>query len=177
MQTTTGIDPRYITMADLEVMEAPTTAIVKAEPVVKPMTKRDTRQRIIGAMKMINWLCGGEMQSEVDSTDFLVRRIDALEEEAAEREKTIQALRQQLEDEKNHYRNQVSQYTKALRNISVVLDGHSDPFELKAPSKWTKPQMGQWMINAVESMKWAIQRVDNLLDPINAVKIADDPEP
>lgn len=172
MSPTIGIDPMTLTLADLDVMEAPTTAIVKPAPAaVKPLTKRDTRQRIIGAMKMINWLCGGEMQQEIDSTDFLVRRIDELEAQ-------MEKMREQFEQEKSHYRkaneNEIAGYKKALRNIAARLEVYRDPFNLLPFSKWKNEAKGKWMLAAGETIDWAVQRADNQLDPINAVVIAAD---
>jgi len=152
-----------ITIADLDRLAAQhSTAIIPIEPAPRPtappITKRDTRQRILGAMKIMNFLCGGDMREEIDSTDFLVRRIDVLE-----------AQHQQLQAE-------IAEYRKALAAVGTVLEIHDNPFELKPSSKWSKAELGQWILNAGESIQWVMQRAENALDPRHAVPIAADPE-
>jgi hypothetical protein len=163
----TAIDPLKLKLADLEVLEARDSgamrAIEKAEQHYKPITQRDARQRMIGMMKMINHFSGGDMRQEIDTIDFLVQRIDVLEEENAK-------LREQFEAEKLHYR-------QALAAVGKVIDLYSgDPFELKPISKWSKADLGKWMIAAGESIKWVMQRAENALDPDHAVPIVKDPE-
>lgn len=158
-----GIDPKTVTLADLEVLEAPKTIApvppAPAERALPPISKRDLRQQFVGVIRMINHLTGGDMREQVDSLDFLVRRNDALEEQI-----------RQLEAEKASYR-------KALSAVGTVLDLYSgDPFELKVMSKWNKAELGNWMIAAAESIKWVMQRAENALDPDHAVPIAKDPE-
>jgi hypothetical protein len=81
-----------------------------------------------------------------------------------------------FEAEKLGYQKQVKDMRQVLRSIALVMDGQVDPFELKPASKWSKAELGKWIIAAVENMNWARQRVDNYIDPKNAVPIAPDPE-
>lgn len=159
-------------IADLDKLAAQYGQIV----VQTPPTHRAPRQQIIGAMKMINWLCGGDMQQEIDSVDFLVRRIDKLEDQAQEREAYFKLVIERYETEKRHYQQQeqglIAGYKKALRNIAAVLSAYSDPFDSKPFSKWNNVGKGQWMVAVAESVQWAVQRADNTLDPTNAVPIA-----
>lgn len=156
------IEPARITIADLEVLEAQhSSAIMPIEPVndaLPPLTKRDVRQRLIASQKIMNWLCGGDMRDEINSTDFLVRRIDVLE-----------AQHNQLQRENAELR-------KALSAVGTVLEVHDDPFALKPPSKWSKAELGNLIINVGESIKWVMQRAENALDPAHAVPIVADPE-
>ncbi len=177
MQTTKGIDPTTVRLSDLEVLESQTPAIAIA-PALPRVTGRDARHQILGGIKIIARICGMSMVEDIHPAELLVRRIDQLEDEAAEREKTIQALRQQLEAEKNHYRNanqaEIAGYRKALRNIAAVIEPYSDPFDLKPFSKWKNDEKGKWILAAGESIKWAVQRAENQIDPTNAVVIAAD---
>lgn len=176
MQTTTGIDPTTIRLADLDVMEVPNQITMK--PALPRVTKRDAQHEILGAIKIIARLNGMSMVEQVHPTELLVRRIDQLEDEAAQREKDFHALTEKYEAEKASYQNankaEIAGYRKALRNIAVVLALYSDPFELKPFSKWKNDEKGKWIMAAGESVKWAVQRADNQLDPTNAVVIAAD---
>ena len=171
-----------LTIHDLEVMVAaqpPPPASM--QPYRQPqVTARDARHQILGAIKIIARMSGMDMTSEVHPTELLVERIDQLEaaNEALRQahEAEVQKLREAHDAEKDTYRNQIREMTRALRNVSIVLDNHYDPFEVKPPSKWTKPDMGKWMQGVTESIKWAVQRIDNLLDPATAKPIAPDPE-
>lgn len=161
----TAIDPLNIKLADLEVLEAQpkTLAIVEAAPVRPLLTRRDAKQQILGAMRMINHFSGAQMHREIDTVEFLSSRVDELEAQ-------LQKERERFEIEKAGYR-------KALTAVGKVLDLYSgDPFELKAASKWTKPDMGKWMLAAAESINWVMQRAENELDHDHAVPIAKDPE-
>jgi len=122
------------------------------------ITARDARHEILGAIKIIARMCGMDMTQDVHPTELLVRRIDELEIEAQQREIEIKELR------------------KALSAVGTVLEVHDDPFELRPASKWSKAELGQWIINAGESIKWVMQRAENALDPKHAVPIAADPE-
>lgn len=176
MQTTQGIDPTTIRLADLDVMEVPNQMIVK--PTLPRVTKRDAQHEILGAIKIIARLNGMSMVEQVHPTELLVRRIDQLEDEAAQREKDIQALIEKYEAEKSHYQqstvNEIAGYKKALRNIAAVLEDYSNPFDALPFSKWKNEAKGKWMLAVAESIKWAVQRADNQLDPVNAVPIAAD---
>lgn len=175
MSPITGIDPKTVRLADLDVLESSPTTITIA-PAPPRVTRRDARHEILGAIKIIARMSGMSMIEDVHPTELLVRRIDQLEAEAAEREAQIVAMKESFELEKSHYRNQIADCKKALRNISVVLDGHVDPFEVKPYKKWNKEDLGAWIMAVVGSMNWARQRADNLLDPVNAQPIAPDPE-
>lgn len=169
MQTTTGIDPTTIRLADLEVMEAkPASALAVQRPL---LGKRDAKQQLLGAMRIINHLSGGDMRQQIDTVEFLSLRVDELEAQLAEERKAFEA-------EKASYRQsmvaEIAGYKKALRNIAVVLAMYSDPFDLKPFSKWKNEEKGKWILAAGESIKWAVQRADNQLDPVNAVPIAPD---
>lgn len=171
-----GIDPTTLTLADLDVLEAPaqTLAIVEPPAVKRPLlTRRDAKQQLIGAMRMINHFSGGDMRQQIDTVAFLSTRVDELEMQLEEERKAFEAekasYRKQLADE-------IAGYKKALRNIASVLDMYSDPFEIKPFSKWKNDEKGKWMMAAAESIKWAVQRADNQLDPVNAVAIAPDAE-
>lgn len=161
----TAIDPLKVKLADLEVLEAQPKALAIVEPAeTRPLlTRRDAKQQIIGAMRMINHFSGAQMHREIDTVEFLSSRVDELEA-------LLKAERERFEMEKAGYR-------KALESVGKVLDLYSgDPFELKAASKWTKPDMGKWMLAATESINWVMQRAENALDPDHAVPIAKDPE-
>lgn len=169
MQTTTGIDPTTIRLADLEVMEAkPASSLAVQRPL---LGKRDAKQQLLGAMRIINHLSGGDMRQQIDTVEFLSLRVDELEAQ-------IEAMQKQFEAEKASYRQsmvgEIAGYKKALRNIAAVLALYSDPFDLKPFSKWKNDEKGKWMLAAAESIKWAVQRADNQLDPVNAVPIAAD---
>ncbi len=170
-----GIDPTKITLADLDVMEAQPSSslnIVQPAPVKRPLlTKRDAKQQIIGGLRMINHFSGGDMRQEIDTVAFLTGRIDELEMQLEEERKAFEAEKTSYQ---NANRNEIAGYRKALRNIAVVLALYSDPFELKPFSKWKNDEKGKWIMAAGESVKWAVQRADNQLDPINAVVIAAD---
>jgi len=176
MQTTTGIDPTTIRLADLDVMEVPNQITMK--PALPRVTKRDAQHEILGAIKIIARLNGMSMVEQVHPTELLVRRIDQLEDEAAQREKDFHALTEKYEAEKASYRQsmvgEIAGYKKALRNIAVVIDLYSNPFDALPFSKWKNEAKGKWMMAAAESIKWAVQRADNQLDPVNAVPIAPD---
>lgn len=170
MQTT--IDPATIKLADLEVIEAQqakTLVVVESAPVRPLLTKRDAKQQIFGAMRMINHFSGAQMHREIDTVEFLSNRVDEVE-------KLLQEEREAFEAEKQGYQKQVKDMRQVLRSIALVMDGQVDPFELKPSSKWSKAELGQWIMAAVENMNWARQRVDNYIDPKNAVPIAPDPE-
>lgn len=172
-----------ITIHELEVLVAdqPPPPPVMQEYRQPKVTARDARHQVLGAMKLIARMSGMDMTRDVHPTELLVERIDQLEEEMQalrrSHEAELQKLRAAHDAEKDTYRNQIRELTRALRNVSIVLDNHYDPFELKPPSKWNKPDMGKWMMGVTESIKWAVQRIDNLLDPATAKPIAPDPEP
>lgn len=180
----TAIDPMNVKLADLEVLEAQQPRILApVEPRqddVPPISKHDLRHQFIGVLRMINHLTGGDMRQQIDSIDFLVRRIDLLEEQNAKLRQKAEAdlveQKEAFEAEKLGYQKQVKDMRQVLRSIALVMDGQVDPFELKPSSKWSKAELGQWIIAAVENMNWARQRVDNYIDPKNAVPIAPDPE-
>lgn len=163
----TAIDPMNVKLADLEVLEAqqPKALAISQPPIhERPLLKkRDAKQQIFGGLKIINHLSGGDMRQQIDAAEFLSNRVDELEDQ-------LQKEREAFEAEKLGYR-------KALESVGKVLDLYSgDPFELKAASKWTKPDMGKWMLAAAESINWVMQRAENELDHDHAVPIAKDPE-
>ncbi len=169
----TAIDPMNVKLADLEVLEAQQPkALAISQPLIheRPLLKkRDAKQQILGGLKIINHLSGGDMRQQIDAAEFLSNRVDELEEQ-------LQKERDAFEAEKLGYQKQVKDMRQVLRSIALVMDGQVDPFELKPSSKWSKAELGQWIIAAVENMNWARQRVDNYIDPKNAVPIAPDPE-
>ncbi len=178
-----GIDPRTFTLDDLEVLEAPVVSLAPLpaappERALPPISKRDLRQQFVGVVRMINHLTGGDMRDQVDTLDFLVRRVNELEARDDQREKDMQALRDQLALEKDHYQkaiqNEIAGYKKALRNISARLEIYRDPFDALPFSKWKNEAKGKWMLAAGETIDWAVQRADNQLEPVNAVPIAAD---
>lgn len=175
---TAGIDPRTVRLADLadltvmEAKPASTLAIIEPLQAQRPLLKRrDAKQQLLGAMRIINHLSGGDMRQQIDTVEFLSLRVDELEAQ-------IEAMQKQFEAEKASYqnanRNEIAGYKKALRNIAAVLMLYTDPFDLKPFSKWKNDEKGKWILAAGESVKWAVQRADNQLDPINAVVIAAD---
>lgn len=182
MLQTKVIEPARMTMADLEILEAEHApkgiSVLSTKWQPPQLTKRDVRQRVFGTLKLLVFLCGGDMRKEVDAADFLVRRIDALEDEAQKRETYIQQLIEKHEAEKVAYRNSqrdvIAGYKKALRNIAGRLELYRTPFEELPFSKWKNEAKGKWMLAAGETIDWAVQRADNQLDPINAVVIAAD---
>ena len=124
---TTAIDPLKLKLADLEVLEAQpkTLAIVEPAPARPVLTRRDAKQQILGAMRMINHFSGAQMHREIDTVEFLSARVDELEAQ-------LKAERDRFEAEKLHYR-------QALTAVGKVIDLYSgDPFELKPISKWSK---------------------------------------
>lgn len=172
MQTITGLDPLKVRLADLEVLESKQRATSLAVQQTL-LTKRDAKQQLIGAMRIINHLSGGDMRAQIDTVAFLSVRIDELEAQ-------IETMRKQFEDEKAIYQNskkdEIAGYKKALRNIAAVLEPYRNPFEVLPFSKWKNEQKGKWMLAVGESIDWAVQRADNQLDPTNAVVIAADTE-
>jgi hypothetical protein len=114
-------------------------------------------------MRMINHFSGAQMHREIDTVEFLSTRVDELEA--------------QIKDERERFETEKASYRKALGAVSKVLDLYSgDPFELKPASKWSKTEMGKWMLAAAESINWVMQRAENELDHDHAVPIAKDPE-
>lgn len=172
---TAGIDPMTVRLADLDVMEAKPESsmeIIQPAPAQRPLlTRRDAKQQLLGAMRIINHLSGGDMRQQIDTVEFLSVRVDELETLLAEERKAFEA-------EKASYQRamagEIAGYKKALRNIAVVLNIYSDPFDALPFSKWKNEAKGKWMMAATESIKWAVQRADNQLDPVNAVPIAPD---
>ncbi len=139
-----------MTIAQLERMIAPAPL---------PLIKGDqARQQMLGAMKMIARLAGMQGNDDVYATELFVRRVDELE-------RLIDAQRKEIEE-----------YRKALLAISAALEAHTDPFGLRPASKWTKTEMAAALLAAGETITWATQRADNLLDPDHAQPIAKDPE-
>ena len=124
---------------------------------------------VLGAIKIIARMSGMDMTQDVHPTELLVQRIDELEQQAQQREAEIKALKAEKLEAVNGHR-------KALRNIAAVLETYGDPFDAKPFSKWKNDEKGRWMLAVAESIKWAVQRADNVLDPVNAVPIAADPE-
>jgi hypothetical protein len=131
---------------------------VEAAPKRVTVTARDARHQILGGIKIIARICGIDMTQDISPAEMLVQRIEQLE-----------AIRQQQMDE-------IAELRKALSTVGTVLEVHSDPFELRPSSKWTKTELAQWIINADESRKWVMQRAENALDPKHIVPIAADPE-
>lgn len=162
-----AIDPLKIRIHDLDVLEAGYSLALEPVPAAPPdralpkTTNRDARQRILGALKVLNWLCGGSMTEYMDSLIYLVGRIDQLE-----------AQIKTLNTEKGDFR-------QALMAITMVLDVYAaDPFEDKAPSGWKKPELVNKLLAVTQSVDWAVQRAENALDPKSASNnpIERDPE-
>lgn len=164
-----------MTIADLENLAANHSQTITTVPTPKwqppQLTKRDVRQRVFGTLKLLVFLCGGDMRQEVDAADFLVRRIDELERQAEEREAAHQ---REIEAIRNGKTEEIAGYKKALRNIAARLEIYRDPFDSKPFSKWKNDEKGKWMLAVGETIDWAVQRADNQLDPINAITIAAD---
>jgi hypothetical protein len=160
-----------MTIAELEQLEKRQHSIVATAPITQPVkvTARDARHQVLGAIKIIARMAGMDMTKDVHPTELLVQRIDELEAQAQAREAEITALKAEKAAA-------VKEHQKALRNIAAVLETYSDPFDVKPFSKWKNDEKGKWMLAVAESIKWAVQRADNQLDPVNAVPIAADPE-
>jgi len=160
-----------MTIAELDQLEKRQQTIVATAPIPQPVkvTARDARHQVLGAIKIIARMSGMDMTQDVHPTELLVQRIDELEQQAQQREAEIKALKAEKLDAVNGHR-------KALRNIAAVLETYGDPFDAKPFSKWKNDEKGRWMLAVAESIKWAVQRADNVLDPVNAVPIAADPE-
>lgn len=142
-----------MTMQTLEALEA------RLAPAPLPkIAANAARHQILGAMKLIARMADMPMQEEVYPTELFVRRVD------------------QLEDENDALRREVAECHKALAAISAALEAHTDPFGVKPSSKWTKTEMAAALLAAGETITWATQRADNLLDPDHAQPIAKDPE-
>jgi hypothetical protein len=175
MPTITGIDPMTVRLADLDVMEAkPQSSIevIQFATAQRPLfTKRDAKQQLLGAMRIINHLSGSDMRQKIDTVEFLSLRVDELEALLAEERKAF-------EDEKVRYQRamagEIAGYKKALRNIAAVIEPYRNPFDALPFSKWKNEAKGQWMLAAAESIQWAVQRAENQIDPVNAVPIAPD---
>ncbi len=161
MQTAT-IEPARLTIADLERLAVRQSALAVVAtppaPARAKVTRRDAEHEILGAVKLIARINGMDSTKLVHPVELLVERID------------------QLEDAQTQLQQQNADLRKALSAISMVLEGHEDPFEVKPPSKWKKIEADKWMLAAGESIKWALQRAENALAPSNAVPIASDPE-
>lgn len=162
-----AIDPLQIRIQDLDVLEAQRSLALEPVPAAPPdralpkTTNRDARQRVIGALKVLNWLCGGSMTEQVDSITYLVGRVDQLEDE-------IKMLKAEKAD-----------LRQGLMAISTVLDEYTgDPFENKVANKWPKPELVNRLLAVCQSVTWAVQRAENALDPKSASNnpIARDPE-
>lgn len=122
-------------------------------------TARYARHQVLGAMKLICRMSGQSMVTEVAATELFVERVNELEAQSAAKDAHIARLE------------------KALANISAVLELHAaDPFELKPISKWNKGELGKWMIEAADSMKWAMTRAENELVPERAVPLIAGPK-
>lgn len=175
-----------MTIADLENLEKRQQTIVATGPIPQPVkvTARDARHQVLGAIKIIARMSGMDMTRDVHPTELLVQRIDELERQAEEREaahqREIEAIQnaktQEIDALTTKHTNQTTAYKKALRNIAVVIQDYADPFDAKPFSKWKNNEKGAWMLAVAESVSWAVQRADNVLDPVNAVPIAADPE-
>ncbi len=147
-----------LTMAQLDAL-AEKHLTLPPPPEPKPITRRDARQQVLGAIKIIARMSGMSMVTDVHPTELLVQRIDELEAQAAAKDAII------------------ARQEKALANISAVLELYaSDPFELKPISKWNKGELGKWMIEAADSMTWAMTRAENELVPEHAVPLIAGPK-
>lgn len=122
------------------------------------ITARDARHQILGGIKIIARICGVDMTQDIHPTEMLVQSIDKLED-------LVRAQQAEIDG-----------YRKALKAVGTVLENHDDPFQLKPSSKWSKAELGSWIINAGESIQWVMQRAENALDPHHIVPIAADPE-
>lgn len=122
------------------------------------VTADQARQQVLGGMKMLARMAGMGAQEDVQVADLFVRRVHELEQ-------TIARLEQEI-----------GGYRRGLMAISAAVEAHTDPFGLKPASKWTKTELAAWTLAAGETMTWAAQRADNLLDPAHFQPIARDPE-
>jgi hypothetical protein len=151
-----------MTIAELDTLAQRHASSITPAPTPQPtriqVTARDARHQILGGIKIIARICGVDMTQDIHPTEMLVQRIDSLED-------LVKA--QQAE---------IAEYRKALCAVGTVLEVHDDPFELRPSSKWSKAELGQWIISAGESIKWVMQRAENALDPAHAVPIAKDPD-
>lgn len=162
-----------LTMQRLDELAAkyspPAASAIEIVPQRVPVTARDARHQILGAIKIIARMSGEDMTRDVHPTELLVSRIDKLEA-------TVDAQRAEIERLKVAKQDEIAGYKKALRNIATALSVYRRPFEDKPFSKWNNTAKGQWMIAVGETVDWAVQRADNQLDPVNAVVIAPDTE-
>lgn len=150
-----------LTMAQLDALAEKHLAKQTPPPAARksPIDARSARQQIVGMQKWVVWMSGGEMRDEVAANELLVERIDDLEMKMAAKDAHIARLE------------------KGLANISSVLELYaSDPFELKPISKWNKGELGKWMIEAADSMTWAMTRAENELVPEHAVPLIAGPK-
>lgn len=148
-----------ITLQQLDALAEKHLSLPPAPPEPKPITRRDARQQVLGAIKIIARMSGMSMVTDVHPTELLVQRIDELEAQSAAKDAHIARLE------------------KALANASAVLELYADdPFELKPISKWNKGELGKWMLAAMESIKWVVTRAENELDQAHAVPLIAGPK-